>query len=169
MFFRIFVALLLFMPTLCRAQDDVCEALTAILRDAPNEFRNVRTQLVETGVSLKAYRTGIHVPGTIKERFVKSFGLFYEGALAQSTNTTDLKTKFDLYKKMLDRCLAPMGLKGSNRPLFDPRLKDFQKIVYLPPYDKNSDVTSLKGHVAMEVDYNKANGTYTLELFIFEH
>ena len=52
---------------------------------------------------------------------------------------------------------------------FYPGLSEYKKVVYLPPFDKNVDLKTLKGHVSMEVDYSKATGLYTLVFYIFEH
>ena len=163
------VLLLIIAPFICIAQNDCCEAVLAILRDAPNEFRNVRTNLLQTDLSYKAYRSGIHVPGAIQERFVASRGLFYEGAMAQSLNPESMRGKYDSLVNALDSCLKPLHFNRSNQPLFDPRLKNYKKIAFLPAYTADTDIRKLKGHIAVEIDYNKSNGAFTIELFIYQH
>ncbi|MBC7554025.1 MAG: hypothetical protein H7257_08600, partial [Taibaiella sp.] len=112
------------------AQDDFCEAVSVILKDAPNQFKNVRTNLVQTSVNLKVYKTGVKVPGTINSRFVDSRGLFYEGALYQSKDLSSMRAYYDKYKKLLEDCLAPKGLKMKFNENFYPGLSEYKKVVY---------------------------------------
>ena len=151
------------------AQDDFCEAVTAILRDAPNQFRNVRTNVIQTSHASKIFKSGITVPGTISSRFVASMGNFYEGALAQSKTVAGIKDAYDNYKKQLSVCLDPQGLTISYGDNFYPGLEEYKKVVYMPPFNKDTSIKSLKGHVTMEVDYNKNSGLYTLLFYIYEH
>ncbi|NDC42433.1 MAG: hypothetical protein EBZ77_12945 [Chitinophagia bacterium] len=125
--------------------------------------------MIQTDLAFKAFNSSIHIPGAIKERFVTSRGEFYEGAMAQAHDADSLMIDYQLLSAMLDSCLLPQQFHKSKQPTFDPKVTMFKKIAYLPEYNANTDYTSLKGHVAMEVDYNKANGTYTLELFIYQH
>ncbi len=151
------------------AQDEFCEAVTVIFRDAPNQFRNIRTNITQTSAGVKVYKSGIAVPGTITSRFVYSMGNFYEGALAQSKTIDGIKAAYDNYKKKLEDCLKPQGLNMKFNDNFYPGLAAYKKVVYLPPYNKNIDPKSLKGHVALEVDFNKNSGLYTLIFYIYEH
>lgn len=151
------------------AQDDFCEAVTTILRDAPKEFRNVRTNLTQTSVGAQVYKCGVNVPGTMSSRFVYTMGNFYEGALAQSKTIAAIKAPYEKYKKMLEECLAPMGLKMKLNDNFYPGLSDYKKVVYLPEFNKSVDIKSLKGHASLEVDYNKNSGLYTLIFYIYQH
>jgi hypothetical protein len=157
----------LLLVSMVRAQDDRCEAIKAILRDAPNEFRNVRTNLTESGYAMRAYKSGIHVPGTINERFVAAYGMFYEGAIVQTNTIDSIRPHYEALKQALAGCLAEAGFSASERTGFDPEVKMFPKVAFLPKFDKNTDYKALKGHVAMEVDYNKMSKRYTLELFIY--
>ena len=151
------------------AQDDFCEAVSVILKDAPNQFRNVHGNPTQTSVGLKIYKTAIIVPGTISSRFVASQGLFYEGALCQSKNLDTIKKSYIRYKKQLEACLSPHGLNMKLNDNFYPGLSEYKKVVFLPAYNVKEGVKSLKGHVTMEVDFNKESGIYTLIFYIFEH
>ena len=164
-------ALLLFglAPKLWAQDDDFCHAVSVILRDAPNEFRNVRTNLTQTSVGMKIYKSGVIVPGTIRSRFVFTMGNFYEGALAQSRDLKVIKAAYDLYMKKLENCLKPKGLTMKFNDNFTPGLSEYKKVVYLPTISKNTDLKALKGHVAMEVDYSKTSGLYTLIFYIYQH
>ena len=151
------------------AQDDFCDAISVILRDAPNEFRNIRTNLTQTSVGMKIYKSGVIVPGTINSRFVYTMGNFYEGALAQSRDLAVIKVAYDQYKKKLEGCLKPKGLSMKFVDNFTPGLSAYKKVIYMPPVSKNTDLKAQKGHVSMEVDYNKNSGLYTLIFYIYQH
>ena len=152
-----------------RAQEDFCEAVTAILRDAPNKFKNVRANLTQTSHGSEAYKSSIMVPGTITSRFVYSMGCFYEGALNQSKNLDHMKAAYDKYKGLLEKCLTPLGLNMRLNENFYPGLSEYKKVVFLPAYSKNTDFRKLKGHISMEVDFSKETGLYTLIFYIYEH
>ncbi len=170
-----FFATLFFMCVLFPARDlraqeaDFCEAVTAIYRDARFAFRNVHGDVRETSVGLAIFKTNIIVPGTINSRFVFAMGKFYEGALAQSKSLGDIKGKYEQYKAKLNDCLIPQGLHMTLMENFDPGLYEYKKVAFMPTYSPTDDVKSLKGHVTLEVDYNKISKIYTLILFVYEH
>ena len=169
---RLLLTFVLFLfPAALMAQgdDDFCEAVSVILRDAPNQFRNVRTNITQTSVGAATYKSGINVPGTLNSRFVSSMGVFYEGALCQSTDISVIKTAYEKYKIKLNDCLAGKGFKMSLLENLTPGLADYKKVSYLPAFDKDTDLRTLKGHVTMEVDYRKETGLYTLIFYIYRH
>ncbi len=153
-----------------KAQDsDFCDAVKAIYWDAPNQFRNVHGNIFETSVGLSKFHSSIKVPGTINSRFVFAMGKFYEGALCQSKKLDEVKAAYNKYKAALNDCLTPEGLNMSLLDNFTPGLGELKKVAFMPPYSKDTDLKTLNGHIALEVDYNKSAKNYTLLLFIYEH
>lgn len=144
-----------------------CDAVRVILKDGVNQFRNVRGRMIESGINLNAYNSSIAIPGIFKARFVGSMGLFYEGAIKQTANLDEIKPLYEQYKKQLDDCLSTSGYKMKFRDNFFPGLADYKKVVYMPIF-KEGEETVANGHVTLEVDFNKNNGTYTLLIYIFE-
>jgi hypothetical protein len=171
--YRIVVVLLMlfasFQPVRLLAQDEFCEAITAIYRDAPNEFRNVRTYIVESGPGSEIYRSGIAVPGVTGSRFVYSKGRFFEAAVFQTDSVAKLAPYYDKYKNLLRECAERNGLHMNTYENFYPGLAAYRKVVYLPEYDAKTDLKKLSGHMTLEVDFNKLSGLYTIIFYIFEH
>ena len=147
---------------------DFCEAVSAILRDAPNQFKNTRTKVMTTTAGSTTYKCGIPVPGTINSRVVASMGVFYEGAVYQSKTTVGLKEHYDHYKKLLSDCLVPKGFSVRSGDNFYPGLVDFKKVMFMPVSEDGKGYRKGVGHASMEVDYNKQSGLYTLIFYIFE-
>lgn len=150
-------------------QSDFCEAVTTIINDAPEKFRNIRGKTTTANARVGTWECGVKVPGTIASRFVLSGGLFYEGALFQSKSTAGLKDAYDKFKGQLADCLKPMGYAVSYQENFTPGLKDFRKVVYMREVAADASAHTLPAHVTVEVTYNKQVGLYTLVMFIFEH
>ncbi len=94
-------------------QDDFCDAINTIIRDAPNQFRNIKGNLINTSSNAIIWSCGIKVAGTINSRFVSSMGLFYEGAFLQTKNKEDVKFNYEKYKTMLSDCFLKEGYKLS--------------------------------------------------------
>ena len=150
-------------------QTDFCDAITAIIRDAPNKFRNTRGKQLEANVGATFWACGIKVPGTIDSRFAASMGLFYEGAFYQSPTTDGLKEAYEKYKSILSACLIPKGYKLSGSDNFYPGLSAFKKVVFMEDISGAVKPGGPPPHVAMEVTYNKDLRKYTIVLFIYEH
>lgn|GEM_PF-864791 len=150
-------------------QTDFCDAITAILRDAPNKFRDIRGKKINASQSALVWESGIKVPGTIASRFVAQSGIFYQGAVFQTRDIYDLKDEYLKYKKILDACLLPKGMTLSASDNFKPGLSQYKKLSYLPPLEGEASLEKMTGHVAMDVDYSKDTGYYTILIFIYEH
>ncbi|MFI5196057.1 MAG: hypothetical protein ACHQD8_03120 [Chitinophagales bacterium] len=166
--------LLLFFAGLCcddvySQQGDFCDAVTTIIRDAPNKFRNIKGKEIESNMNAIIWECGIKVPGTIGSRFVVSMGGFYEGAFFQTRNKGELKDFYDKYKDLLNACLAPQGYVLSLSDNFYPGLGDYKKIVLMQEVKTDTNAYSAPAHVTMEAVYNKDAKNYTLVIYIFEH
>jgi hypothetical protein len=172
MFFRSICLLFVFSVSVQATfgqQEDFCRAVTAIMRDAPDKFRNIRGNVTESNYAATMWATGIHVPGTIGSRFVSSAGLFYEGAFLQTTSKNELKPIYDKYKALLADCLTPKGYTVSLSDNFYAGLGDYKKVAFMPELKDSTTITDLPSHVTMEVTYNKDVGKYTVVMYIFEH
>ncbi len=146
-------------------QDEVCDAINAIVRDAPNQFRNVRGDAVKSRI----WACSIQVPGTISSRFVGSMGLFYEGAVLQTKNKDDVKAVYDKYKAILKDCFSAQGYKMITEDNFYPGLEAYKKLAFMPPAKDDQKSSDMPAHAAIEVTYSKQVGYYTVVLYIFEH
>ena len=147
---------------------DFCKAVTTIVNDAPNSFRNIRGKAINGGM----WECGIKVPGTIASRFVNSMGLFYEGAFFQGRTPDELKTAYEKYKGILKDCLLGHGYVLSETENFYPGLAAYKKLIFM--LEEKDDPAIIKplnppAHVSMEVTYSKEVGKYTLVMYIFEH
>jgi len=147
-------------------QSDFCDAVTTILRDAPNRFRNIKGNTITSNETAITYECGIKVPGSIGSRFVVSMGLFYEGAFFQTRKKEELKALYDKYKDLLIACLAPQEYAVTFTPNFYPGLDGYKKVVLMQ--STNTDAKA-PAHVTMEATYNKDIKNYTIVIFIFEH
>ena len=133
--------------------------------------------MIESNMNATMWAVGIKVPGAIGTRLVSSMGLFYEGAFYQTKNKEELKTVYEKYKNLLTSCLASQGYKLSKQPNFYPGLGDYKKLVFMKESgDDGKTATapahasdSAPPHIAMEADYSKESGKYTIVMFIFEH
>ena len=158
-------------------QGDFCNAITTIIRDAPNKFRNIRGKLIDANQNATLWASGITVPGTIGSRFVYSMGLFYEGAFFQSKNEYELKAVYDKCRGILNDCLAPQGYIMTQSDNLYPGLSDYKKIIFMIDEKDNAtqdvkDKTkplSPPAHITMEANYNKEVNKYTVVMYIFEH
>ncbi len=149
--------------------DEFCRAVSAITRDAPNQFRNVRGNALNAGLNAFIWASSIKVPGTINSRFVGSSGLFYEGALFQSKNKDEVAPAYDKYKSMLNECLSAKGYKMANHPNFYQGMTAYKKLVFMQEIDPGTKQVSPPPHITMEVTYNKDMSLYTIVFYIFEH
>jgi hypothetical protein len=160
-----------------KAQDNgFCDAMNAVMRDAPNQFRNVRGKMQESNMNAIIWHASIQLPGALNCRFVSALGLFYEAGVYQTTDKEELKPYYEKYKNMLGACLFPQGYKLSFQPNFYAGLGDFKKLVFMqdpqnvPVADTLAHASqTAPPHVTMEVDYNPKSGKFTIVIFIFEH
>ena len=149
-------------------KEEVCEAVTTILHDAPNKFRNIRGKQLET-FSATLWECGIKVPGTINSRIVEAMGLYYEGALLQTGDVAQVRPLYGQYKKWLQECLVPQHYKMSLQENVYKGLEEYRKVVFLPNADEAGAPAAMSGHVALEVIFSKETGKYTLVLFVYHH
>lgn len=149
--------------------DDFCNAITTIVRDAPNKFRNIKGKITESNANATMWACGITVPGTIGSRFVSSMGLFYEGVFFQTRNKDGLKASYDKYLAVMSNCLVPAGYKLSMQDNFSTGMESYKKAVFLPLSDGETKPGIPKGHFAMETIYSKEMNQYTIVMYIFEH
>jgi len=149
--------------------DEFCNAISTIMRDAPNKFRNIRGNVTNAGQNATSWSCGIKVPGTINSRFVASLGLFYEGAFYQSANKDGLKAVYERYKKLLTDCLSPQGYSLSLQDNFFEGVSEYKKVVLMPEIKEGTNTKNGPPHVTMEVTYSKQVGFYTVVVYIFEH
>lgn len=155
-------------PGMVRGQQgDFCDAVTVIMRDAPNKFRNIRGKVQQANSTATLWDCGIRVPGVIKARFVAGMGLFYEGAVLQTTEKEDLREVYDKYKALLTQCLE--GYSVSSQDNFYAGLGDYKKLVFMKAVADDAPVDKAPPHVALEATYSKDMGVYTVVIYIFEH
>lgn len=162
---------IMFLSTMqCFAQDDeFCNATQIILRDAPNEFRNIKQNIYERNATATLYRSGIKLPGALQSRFVSAMGLFYECALMQSQDLNAVKVPYEHYKVLLQDCTATLGYHMVSIKNFNAAMASFPKLNFMPDISNANNIEDLPGHVTLEIDYNKERKTYTLLLLIFQH
>jgi hypothetical protein len=165
-----FVALFAVKPIAALAQqDDFCDAITTIVKDAPNKFRNIRGKMIGSNANATMWATGIKVPGTIGDRFVESMGLFYEGVFFQTKKKDELGPGYKKVKAMFTECLTGKGYTMSAQPNFTPGMEEYKKLVFLPAIGKDAKPKSAPPHFTMEVIYSKELKQYTIVMYIFEH
>ena len=165
----IFIAGLMVFGKAIGQQGDFCDAISVIMRDAPNKFRNVRGKLQQANVNATFWDCSINVPGTLKSRFVASMGLFYEGAFMQSKNKDDVQSVYDTYKALLSSCLGAQDFKMTIQPNFFPGMEAYKKLVYMQEIKDDVQMDHPPAHTALEATYSKDLGTYTVVMYIFEH
>lgn len=152
------------------AQDDgFCNATQVILRDAPNEFRNIKQNVYEKNATATFYRSGIKLPGALQSRFVSSMGLFYECALVQNQDLNALQAPYEQFRTILQECTATLGYHMVSIKNFNAAMSAFPKLNFMPDISDANSVHDLPGHITLEVDYNKDRKIYTLLLLIFQH
>ncbi len=169
---RFFLSVVLILTTAgaFAQQAEFCEAVTAILRDAPNGFKNIRGNQLKGENGILAWQTGILVPGTIGSRFVSAMGLFYEGAFFQSPAITHVGAYYEKVKNGLNICLSPLGYKMSLTDNFSPGMSDYKKVLYmLEPTANDLLHAKVPAHVTLEALYNKDAKQYTVVMYIFEN
>lgn len=171
MYLKILVVCLLLTPagTMLAQESEFCEAINAVIRDAPNRFRNIKGKELEQGPNVVMWESGIKPAGSIGARFVLSMGLFFEGAFFQTRNKAEMMPQYEHYGRMLSDCLTPQGYKLTRQENFYPGMKEFRKLVFMREPTSDTKLANLPAHVAMEVTFSKDIGKYTLVVFVFEH
>ena len=150
------------------AQGDFCDAVTTIIRDAPDQFRDIRGKVIKARAEAVFWESGIKVPGAISSRFVSSNGLFYEGALFQTKNKDEVKAAYDKYSGQLKSCFS-QGYKEYHQDNFYPGMEDYKKVVFMPVTKTDTRPGLPPPHITMEATFNKTVGFYTIVMYIFEH
>ena len=145
--------------------DDFCKAVTTIVRDAPNGFRNIKGKPLR---SANMWTSGIKVPGTQASRFVSDMGLYYEGGFFHTKNKEELKGAYDKYKAILQGCLGAHGYAMTQMDNFYPGLADYKKLIFMND-EAGSPGAKPPPHITMEVMHSKELGNYTIVMYIFEH
>jgi hypothetical protein len=140
-------------------EGDFCDAVSTILRDAPNKFRNIKGKEVNANMNAIIWECGIKVPGTIGSRFVVSMGAFYEGAFYQTRNLEEIKAYYDRYRDMLSACLKPQGYVLTSTENFYPGLGAYKKLVFMKEVKEDIMPANAPPHVK----------NYTVVMYLFEH
>jgi hypothetical protein len=163
---KILLMCLFILPAMGRASaQDLCDAVNTIARDAPNKFRNIAGKVLASSADGASWESGIKVPGTIASRFVKSMGLFYEGALYQSGTADGLDEQYNKWLTTLETCLVGAGYNVSFQDNFQAGLEKYKKVVFL--LDDPNGIPQ-HDHMSLEVLYNKDSHLYTIVMYIFE-
>lgn len=156
-------------PMMYAQQDDFCDAVTTITRDAPNKFKNIKGKLIESNVNASYWACGINIPGVIKSRFVSSMGFFYEGAFFQTRNKEEVQAIYNKYKDQLNACLSEQGYKLSLQDNFYPGMSSYKKLVFMQDLKEEAMPENAPPHLTMEATYSKELGLYTVVMYIFQH
>ncbi len=158
------------LSTAAQAQSSsFCEGVHDVLKDAPNDYRNILGRMMESTTSGTMWSSTVKIPGVVGYRIVSAMGYFYEGAFIQTTDKNKLKPLYDEYTEKLKACLAPDGYKLSYQENFIAGLSDFRKVIFMKDIKPGTDAKDLPPHVTMEALYNKDIGKFALVMFIFNH
>ncbi len=145
---------------------DFCKAVSTIIKDAPNGFRNIKGKPDQSG---HVWACGIKVPGTLASRFVESMGLFYEGGFFQTKNKEELKGAYEKYKGILSSCLSAQGYTMTQVDNFYPGMGDYKKVIFMNEQENEPQTSKPPAHITMEVLYSKDLGNYAIVMYIYEH
>lgn len=165
----VFITVLPFCSQAQGQNSEFCDALFAIMDDAPNSFENIKGKMLNMNQNATAWMSPVKMPGSIGHRVVFSMGLFYEVAFAQSTNKNDIRPHYHKLKQQFADCLAPMGYTLTYQDNFTAGLADYKKVVFMKDLDAGTKKDNLPPHITMEVIYNKDFGQFTLVAFVFQH
>jgi hypothetical protein len=149
-----------------QARDSFCTALHDVIADAPHQFILTKGAEMDANETAIKWDCNIPVPGVLSARVVSAMGLFYEGALCQTTSIDEVKKVYDKYKMALTVCLVGDGYKLTTSDNFNKGLEDFRKLIYMLPATDSTQTPP--PHVSMEVDYYKPTGVYTVILYVWE-
>lgn len=146
-----------------------CEVVNIILKESDSKFKNIQGKMMEMNATATMWASTVKLPGSIGYRIVNSMGFFYESAVLQTTNRSEIKPIYDEYKKKLTDCLTPQGYEISYQENFIAGLSDFKKVVYMKKVKEDTPLEELPPHVTMEVTYSKEVGKFTVVIFLFQH
>ncbi len=166
------VFILLFLALSCTVSaqtNSFNESLAVIMRDAPNQFKNIKGKIISNSQFSIVWDCGIKIPGTIASRFVYAKGTFYEGALLQTSDIKDIGAVYQHYINLLDSSLSPLGYTRSESDNFFSGLELYKKVAFLPTIKPGTHIENAPPHLALEVTGSKEKGQYTVVLFIYEH
>lgn len=149
--------------------NDFCEAVEAVMNDAPSGFTNIKGKMLDMNANATMWASTVKIPGSIGYRIVHSMGVFYESGLAQSTNKDDVIPKYLEYKKKLTDCLAPLGYTLSTQENYVAGLSEYKKLVFMKEVPEDTPRDKMPAHVTMELMYSKEVGKFTLGMFIFKY
>ena len=156
-------------PSTHAQENDFCDAVKAVLNDAPYGFTHVHGRAFESNQNAMMWPATVKIPGAKACRVVKSMGLFYEAGMLQTSDKDKLEPVYNKYRNMLTDCLGPLGYKISYQPNFTAGLSDLKKIVFMKDIPENLTVPELPPHVTVEAMYSKDVGGFTIVMIIFEH
>lgn len=152
------------------AQDgNFCDAVKAVLNDAPSGFSHVHARAFESNQNAMMWPATLKIPGAKACRVVKSMGLFYEAGMLQTSDKEKLEPVYKKYRDMLTDCLGPLGYKISYQPNFTAGLGDLKKVVFMKEIPENLTVAELPPHVTLEAMYSKDVGGFTVVMIVFDH
>lgn len=147
------------------AQTDFCTALKGLVDDASHKFAKSRGATTVANAQVVKWECQTKLPGVISARIVSSMGVFYEGAMYQTASKDSMMMVYNQNIKALNSCLG-QAYKHTEVAKYDKGAEDFKKQVYIRTDD---DADMPPPHLALDVDYNKEDGKYTLLLFVLEH
>jgi len=164
------VAVACMLVPFAHAQDaDFCDAVKAVLNDAPSGFSHVHARVFESNQNAMMWPATLKIPGAKACRVVKSMGLFYEAGLIQTSDKDKLEPVYKKYRDMLADCLAPLGYKISYQPNFTAGLSELKKVVFMKDIPENLTVAELPPHLTLEAMYSKDVGGFTIVMIVFDH
>lgn len=162
------IAAFCLVSTSLHAQDDFCDAVNTIMRDAPTKFHNSRGKQLVGQPGAGMWESMIKVPGTISARFISSMGTFYEGALFAANTKEGMLAAYNKWKNEINGCLSSQGYKISTQDNFYPGMGEFKKVVWMQEIGKDLRIGAEPPHVTLEAQYSKETGRYALVMFIYE-
>ena len=148
---------------------DFCDGVNTVLKNAQNNFINIKGRIIESGNTATIWTSTVNVPGGMNHQIVNSTGFFYEGAFAQTSSKDELMAVYGDYKKKLYSCLVPMGYKLSYQANGSQGLSDYKKVVFTKDVPPGTPTQQMPPHISLEANYNRDLGKYTLIIDIFSH
>jgi hypothetical protein len=146
-----------------------CDVVNTILKESDSKFKGIQGKMMEMNATATMWASTVKLPGSIGYRIVNSMGFFYESAVLQTTNRSEIKPIYDEYKKKLAECLSPQGYEISYQENFIAGLSDYKKVVYMKKVKEDTPLEELPPHITMEVTYSKEVGKFTVVIFLFQH
>lgn len=147
------------------AQSGFCTSLHALIADAGNKFTISRGNTIKASSNAVIWECKTKLPGVLSARIVSSMGIFYEGALFQTTEKDVLNEKYRQFTTELNNCLGKEGYKETKVGNFTPGLEAYKKVIYMKD---DASIENPPPHVSLEVLYNKDAKNYTIILYVLE-